>query len=325
MKAIVYTRYGAPDVLKHLDVATPTPKDNEVLVRVHASSINAAETHLMRGTPWLVRLTHSGLFKPKRPILGADVAGQVEAVGKQVTQYRAGDAVLGDLSATGWGGYGEYVCTPETTLVAMPTNTTYAQAGVLPLAAVTALQALRDKGQLQAGQRVLIHGASGGVGSFAVQIAKAWGADVTGTCRASKMALVRDMGADHVIDYQAADLTQGDQRYDLILDIAAHRPFSHFKPILTPQGKYVVVGGEFTALLQVMLNGARASSATGQTFGNLMAKPNASDLSVIKTLVESGQVTPIIHKTFPLCDLPEAMRFFESGQAQSKISIIVRP
>ena len=223
MKAIVTEQYGSPDVLRLKEVAKPTPEDDEVLVKVHAASVNAGDWHLMRADPFLIRLMY-GLRKPSRPILGSDVAGRVEAVGQSVTQFQPGDEVFGDLSNSGFGAFAEYVSAAESALIHKPARLSFAQAAAVPLAAVTALQALRDKGQLQAGQTVLISGASGGVGSYAVQIAKALGAEVTGVCSTAKVEMVRSLGADHVIDYTREDFTQSGQQYDLILAVGGRRP-----------------------------------------------------------------------------------------------------
>ena len=274
MKAIVYTQYGAPsDVLHFKEVERPTPSDNEVLIKVHAASINAAEWHLVRADPFLARFA-TGLLKPKNTIPGADVAGRVEAVGRSVKLFRPGDEVFGDLSACGWGAFAEYVCANENALALKPANMTFEQAAAVPLAAVTALQGLRDKGQIKAGQKVLINGASGGVGTFAVQIAKAFGAEVTAVCSTTKVDMVRSLGADRVIDYTQEDFTKNGHRYDLILAANGNRSISDYKRALAPKGRYVVTGGSMAQLLQAMLLGPLLSMAGRQNMRNVRARPN---------------------------------------------------
>ena len=322
MKAIVNTEYGSPDVLKLKEVARPVPKDNEVLIKVHAASVNAADLHCLRADPFLVRLG-LGLFKPKSTILGADVAGRIEAMGRAVTQFKLGDEVFGDLAACGFGAFAEYVCACEDALVLKPANLTFEQAAAVPMAAVTALQGLRDKGHIQAGQKVLILGASGGVGMFAVQIAKALGAEVTGVCSTNKVAMVRAIGADHVIDYSQVDVTQSGQRYDLIFDAAAYRSFLDYRPVLSPTGTYVLIGGSMSSLLQVAVQGAWHSKKQGQTFTNLMAHPNTKDLAFVTGLLEAGTVKPVIDRCYPLSEVPEAIRHVEARRVQGKVVIAV--
>src|SRR5215203_7206184 len=241
MKAIVYTEYGSPDVLQFQDVEKPAPTDNEVLVKVHAASANPADWHLMRAEPFLARLAN-GLLKPKNTKLGADLAGRVEAIGGNVTQFQVGDDVFGELSLNELGTFAEYVCAPEELLALKPARMTFEQAAAVPLAAFTALQGLRDKGQMQPGQRVLINGASGGVGTFAVQIAKSFGTEVTGVCSTRNLDMVRSIGADQVIDYTQEDFTQSGQRYDLIVDIPGNHSLSDCRRALTPKGTYVLIG-----------------------------------------------------------------------------------
>src|SRR5713101_362869 len=243
MKAIVNTQYGSPDVLELKEVERPTPKDNEVLVKVHAASVNAAEWHLLRGKPFLMRLMGFGLLKPKHTILGAAMAGRVEAVGRNVKQFQPGDEIFGDLTKCGWGAFAEYVCAREDALALKPVNVTFEEAAAVPLAAVTALQGLRAKGQIKLGQKVLIHGASGGVGTFAVQIAKAFGAGVTGVCSTRNVDMVRSIGADQVIDYTREDFTKSGQRYDLIFDNVSNHSFSERRRILNSNGICVLAGG----------------------------------------------------------------------------------
>jgi NADPH:quinone reductase-like Zn-dependent oxidoreductase len=320
MKAIVYTEYGSPDVLQFKEVVKPTPKDNEVLIKVHAASLNAADWHYMRADPFLIRPT-SGLLKPKNTLLGADVAGRVEAVGRTVTQFKPGDEVFGDLSESGRGTFAEYVCASENALVLKPANLSFEEAAAVPLAAVTALQGLR-KGQIQPGQKVLINGASGGVGMFAVQIAKALGAEVTAVCSTRNLDIVRSIGADHVIDYTKEDFTQNGRRYDLILAANGYHSISDYRRVLTPKGTYVMTGGTTAQLSEAMLKGPWMSR-NGQKMGNLLAKPNKEDLAFIKELLESGKVKPVIDRCYPLREVPDAIRYLEEGHAQGKVVITV--
>ena len=322
-QAMVYTKYGSPDVLQLKAVEKPTPKDDEVLINVHAASLNAAELHLVRGKPFLVRLMGLGLLKPKHTIPGAAVAGRVEAVGRNVTQFRPGDEVFGDLSACGWGAFAEYVCASEDALALKPTNLTFEQAAAVPLGAITALQSLRNKGQIKPGQKVLINGASGGVGMFAVQIAKSFGAEVTAVCSTRNVDMVRSLGADHVIDYTREDFTQNGQRYDLILAANGYHPIFDYKRALSPKGIYVMSGGSMTQVSQAMLLGPWISMTGGKKMGNVMAKPNQKDLVVMKELLEAGKVVPVIDRSYPLREVPEALRYLEEGHAQGKVVITV--
>jgi len=322
MKAIVNTVYGSPDVLKLKEVAQPVPKANEVLIKVHAASVNSADLHLLKADPFLARLGF-GLFKPKTTILGADVAGRVEAVGNAVTKFKPGDAVFGDLAACGFGTFAEYVCAREDALVLKPANLSFEQAAAVPMAAVTALMGLRDKGHIQAGQKVLVLGASGGVGMFAVQIARALGAEVTGVCSTQKMAMVRAIGADHVVDYTKADVTQNGQHYDLIFDAAAYRSFKDYKPVLSPTGTYVLIGGSMSNLVEVGILGGWHSKKQGQTFTSLMAHPNAQDLATVKAMLEAGQVKPAIDRCYPLSEVPDALRHVDARRVQGKVVIAV--
>jgi len=318
MKAIVYTKYGSPDVLQLTEVAKPSPKDNEVLVKVHAASANPADWHLMRGEPFLARFAN-GLLKPKNTRLGADVAGRVEAVGSNVTQLQVGDLVFGELSLNALGCFAEYVCAPETLVAVKPAQLTCAQAAAVPLAAFTALQGLRDKGQLRPGQKVLINGASGGVGTFAVQIAKALGAaEVTGVCSTRNLDLVRSIGADQVIDYTQTDFTSTGQRYDLIFDAVGNRTVADLKRALTPTGIGSVAGfTSLTRLFQHMLLG-------GKKIGMMAtATANQKDLLVLKELLEAGKIVPVIDRTYPLAQTAEAIRYLETGRARGKVIITV--
>lgn len=323
MKAIVYARYGSPDVLQLAEVEKPFPKDNEVLVRVHAVSVNAADWHLLRAKPFVVRLAGFGFFRPKNHILGADIAGRVEAIGKNVTQLKPGDEVFGDIMARGTGGFAEYACAPEDALVTKPANLTFEQAAAVPLAAVTALQGLRNKGNIQRGQKVLINGASGGVGLFAVQIAKSFGAEVTAVCSTGKVELVRSLGADHVIDYAQTDFTKNGLQYDLILAANGYHSIFAYKRALSPAGAYVMSGGEGAQLFQALLLGPIISERTGRKLGALSAKAAQKDLLFVKGLLEEGKLVPIIDRRYPLAETADALRYVENGHAKGKVIIAV--
>ncbi|MFQ5351491.1 MAG: NAD(P)-dependent alcohol dehydrogenase [Candidatus Binatia bacterium] len=323
MKAVVHHEYGSPDVLGLEEIEKPIAGDDEVLVRVRAASANAADWHLLRADPFLIRLMGFGLLKPKNRVLGADIAGCAEAVGRNVKQFQPGDEVFGDLSACGFGAFAEYVCVPETALAAKPAGLTFEQAAAVPLAGVTALQGLRDKGQIQPGQKVLIHGASGGVGTFAVQIAKAVGAEVTGVCSTRKLGMVRSIGADRIIDYTEEDFADNGQHYDLILGVGGNRWILDYKRALRPSGIYVMVGGSVLQMFQAMILGPWISMSGSRSVGNLMAKPNQDDLVALKALIEAGKVRPVIDRRYELSDLPEAIRYLEAGHVQGKIVITV--
>ncbi len=321
MKAIVYTKYGPPEVLHFKDVEKPTPKINEVLIKVHAAAANAADWHLLRGDPFLVRLMGIGLLRPKNKILGADIAGRVEEVGRSVTQFQIGDEVFGDLSGCCWGGFAEYVCARENVLVLKPTNLTFEEAASVPLAAVTALQGLRDKGQIQPRQRILINGASGGVGTFAVQIAKSFGAEVTAVCSTGKMDMARSLGADYVIDYTKENFTKNEQRYDLILAANGYHPISDYKRALSPKGIYVMSGGSMVQMFHAMLLGPLISMIGNKKMCFVAAKPNQKDLVFIKELIEAGKVKPFIDRSYPLREVPEALQYLWEGHAKGKVVI----
>lgn len=322
MKAIVYTQYGSPDVLQLKEVEKPAPKDDEALIAVQAASANAADWHLLRGDPFLVRLM-AGPLKPRNTILGADIAGRVEAVGKNVKQFQPGDEVFGDISECGWGGFAEYVCARENALVLKPASMTFEEAAAVPLAALTALQGLRDKGQIQPGQKVLINGASGGVGTFAVQIAKSFGAEVTGVCSTRNLDMVRSIGADHVIDYTQEDFTQNGQRYDLIMATNGYHSISDYARALSPKGIYVMTGGSGAQMFQAMLLGPWISMTGNKKMGNLLMKPNNKDLVFLKELLEAGKIAPVIDRRYPLSEVAEAIRYLEEGHARGKVVITV--
>jgi NADPH:quinone reductase-like Zn-dependent oxidoreductase len=316
MKAIVYTKFGPPDVLQLKEVEKPIPKDNEILIKVQAASANAYDWRHLRADPFLIRLMGAGLLKPKHKILGADIAGQVEAVGGNVKQFQPGDEVFGE---GGYGGFAEYVCVDENRFVLKPANLTFEEAAAVPMAALTALQGLRDKGRIQARKKVLINGASGGVGTFAVQIAKSFEAEVTGVCSTTKMDLVRSIGADHVIDYTQEDVTKNKQQYDLIFDVAAYRSISDYKRILSSSGIYVLAGGSMARIFQLMF-----ISMTGAKNRRLIVeKINQKDLLFIIELMNAGKVKSIIDKRYPLSETAEALRYLEEGHARGKVVITV--
>ena len=320
MKAIVYHKYGLPDVLKLEEVAKPIPRDNEVLIKVHAASVNDWDWGLLRGVPFVNRLM-AGFPKPKKiKILGCDIAGRVEAVGKNVKQFQPGDEVFGDISKCGFGGFAEYVCALENVLTLKPSSMTFEQASALPQAGVLALTGLRDKGHLQSGQKVLINGASGGTGSFAVQIAKLFGAEVTGVCRTSKLEFVRSIGADHVIDFTQEDFTKNGQRYDLILDLMGFHSIFDYKSALSPKGIYVMVGGSSALVNQVLFLGSWISMFGSKKMGLLLLKQN-KDLAFLIELFETDKVVPIIDKRYPLSEVAEALRYFGEGHKKGKVVI----
>ena len=317
MKAIVYTKYGSPDVLQLKEVEKPAPKDDEVLIRVHAASVNSWDWDLLRGTPFLNRLVVSGLLKPKYKILGADVAGRVEAVGGNAKRFQPGDEVFGDLCECGWGGFAEYVCAREDALTLKPAGMTFEEAAAVPQAAVMALQGLRDKGRIQPGQKVLINGAGGGVGTFAVQIAKSFGAEVTGVDSTMKLDMMRSVGADQVIDYTKEDFTESEQRYDLILDAAAYRSIFDYKGALGPEGIYVMIGGSTAQILQAMFLSSLISMTGGKKLCFLAVKPNKG-MDFIKELLEAGKVAPVIDRRYPLSEVPEALLYLGEGRVKGK-------
>ena len=316
MKAIVQNEYGSPDVLKLKEVDKPVVKENDVLVSVHAAALNAGDYFSMRGSPWLVRFT-VGFPKPKNYILGWDVAGHVEAVGKNVKRFQPGDEVFAECNGT----LAEFACADEDKFAMKPTNLTFEQAAAVPTAAITALQGLRDAGKVQPGQKVLINGASGGVGTFAVQIAKSFGAEVTGVCSTRNVDMVRSISADHVIDYTQDDFTQSGQRYDLILDNVANRSFSDLRHALTPQG--IIIPNSGHGGMGYVIKAFLLSPFMRQQGPMYLASSNNKDLVVLKELIEAGKVTPVIDRTYPLSDTPEAFRYLEESHARGKVVITV--
>jgi len=323
MKAIVYTKYGSPEVLHLQEVKKPALNEDQVLVKVNAASINASDLHLLAADPFPLRLMGFGLFKPKNTILGVDIAGCVEAVGRNVKQFRPGDEVFGDVFGHDSGSFAEYVSVPESTLVLKPSNVSFEEAAAVSVAAVTALQGLRNQGQIQPGQKVLINGASGGVGTFAVQIAKAFGAEVTAVCSTQNLEMASSIGADYVIDYTKEDFTQNGRQYDLILAVNGYQPLSAYKRALTPQGIYVFVGGSPAQTFQAMLLGPLMSKRHGRKMTSIMKKANPKDLLFIRDLLEDGKIKPVIDECYPLSKTAEAFRYFEKGHARGKVVITI--
>jgi len=322
MKAIAQDVYGSTDVLKLTDVEKPEIGDHEVLVRVHAAGVDRGVWHLMTGRPYLVRLAGYGVRRPKYPIRGSDVAGRVEAIGKAVTSFQRGDAVMGTCD----GSFAEYARVRQDRLVLMPANLTFEQAATVPTSATTALQALRDHGQIQSGWTVLIIGASGGVGTFAVQLAKAFGAEVTGVSSATKVDLVRSIGADHVIDYSREELADLGQRYDLILDIGGNRPLSQLRQLLKPAGTLVIVGGEGGSRWFGMgrqFQALATSPFVRQSLKIFIARQNREDLRFLTGLIDAGKIKPVVDRTYPLSGAPDAIRYLEEGHARGKLAITV--
>ncbi len=323
MKAIVYTKYGSPDVLHIQDVEKPAPSDDQVLVRVHAASLNPAEAHMRKGMLMARVFAGSEFLKPKKTILGADIAGRVEAVGKNVTQFKPGDEVFGRRSPDG---FAEHVCVSENPIALKPTNITFEQAAAIPVAAITALQSLRDDGQIKPGQKVLINGAAGGVGTFTVQIAKAFGADVTGVTRTQNLDLVRSLGADRVIDYTRENFSRNGQRYDLIIDNAGNHSVADYARALTPNGIGVIVGFTSLALLlQHLVLGRLVSKIGRKKIGMMLAHIKKNDLNFLKEMMEAGTLVPVIDRCYTLSEVSEAYRHLESKRARGKIVVTMQP
>lgn len=325
MKAIVYIKYGSPDVLQFKEVEKPAPKENEILVKIHAASANPADWHTMRATPFLARLVN-GFFKPRNPRLGADFSGHIEVVGRNVTRFHVGDVVFGCMALDQLSSFADYVCIHEDAALALkPAKMTFEQAAAVPLAAFTALQGLRDIGHIQSGQKVLINGASGGVGTFAVQIAKSYGAEVTGVCSTRNLDMVRSIGADHVIDYTQEDFTTNGQQYDLIYCAVGNHTITDYKRVLKADGTCVIAG--FTNLLLLfehMILGPRRSKVGGKRVGLMPTmKPNQKDLVYMNDLLETGKVVPVIDRCYPLTETAEAIQYLETGRARGKVIITV--
>ncbi|MDI9639416.1 NAD(P)-dependent alcohol dehydrogenase [Kamptonema cortianum] len=320
MKAITATRYGSPDVLSFEEVERPEPSPGEVLVKIHATGVNAGDWHLLRGEPFLIRLMGFGLLKPKNRILGTDIAGVVEAIGDSATEFKVGDKVFGSLATSGFGGFAEYASARADAMALMPQNVSFEEAASLPTSALTALQALR-KGSVQAGMEVLVNGASGGVGSFSVQIAKSLGAHVTGVSSSRNLDLVRELGADEVIDYTSVDFTTMGKCYDVIHAANGYHPISHYGRVLKDGGTYVMTGGTSRQLTEVMLWGKWHSRRGNKTFCNVMMEPESSDLVFIRNLVEAGKVKPNIEDVYSLKQVAEAIRKTEIGHNSGKLVV----
>jgi NADPH:quinone reductase-like Zn-dependent oxidoreductase len=323
MKAIVRDTYGSADVLELRDINEPVAEHDEVLVRVHAAGVDQGVWHVMAGLPYPIRLAGYGLRAPKTAVLGADVAGVVEAVGSDVTRFRPGDEVFGIAK----GSYAEYARAREDKLAPKPANLAFEQAAVVAISGLTALQGLRDHAKVRPGQEVLIIGASGGVGTYAVQVAKALGAEVTGVCSTTKVDMVRSIGADHVIDYAREDFAQGEQRYDVILDIGGNSSLSRLRRALTPKGTLVIAGGEtdgrWLGGTDRQLRALLLSPFVGQKLGTFVSRENHEDMIVLKDLIEAGKVAPVIDRTYPLSEVPEAIRYMRDGRACGKVVISV--
>jgi 2-desacetyl-2-hydroxyethyl bacteriochlorophyllide A dehydrogenase len=322
VKAIVSNQYGSPDTLEYKEVEKPVPNENQVLVRIQASSINKSNLILLKGEPFLARFAF-GLKKPKFPIPGGDIAGTVVEVGKNVTQFQPGDEVYGELSGFGWGGFAEYAAVPEEAIAPKPSNLSFEEAAAVPMAALTAFQALRDKGKIQENQKVLIYGASGGVGTFAVQFAKAFGAEVTAVCSTRNVEIAESIGADHVIDYKKKDFSQIIEQYDLIIGANGMQPIKLYVRALNPNGRFVHVGGSESQLFQTMLKGPWISMTSNKKVGSFLQRPNQKDLILIKEIIEAGEVTPVIDRHFQFDEIPEAFRYFWEGHAKGKVVITI--
>jgi len=319
MKAIVYEKYGSPDVIQLKDIEKPTLKDDEVLIKIHAASVNAYDWHFLTADIFLIRFMGGGLLKPKNTRLGADMAGRIETVGKNVKQFQPGDEVFGMVK----GSFAEYTCAPESALALKPVNTSFDEAAAIPMAAITALQGLRDEGQIRVGQKVLINGASGGVGTFAVQIAKSFGAEVTAVCSTRNLEQARSIGADHVIDYTKEDFTKNGQQYDLVFAANGYHSLSAYKRALTPKGIYIMAGGTMAQIFQSMLMGSMMSETGGRKMSGVSAKRSQNDLVFIKELFEAGKVKSIIDRQYPLSEAAEALRYLGAGHARGKVVISV--
>ncbi len=323
MKAILHTKYGPPDVLKLSEVEKPVSGDDEVLIKVHAASVNTADLYILKGEPFLVRLME-GVLKPKYRIPGSDIAGQVESIGRNVKQFQPGDEVFGNLSSYGRGGFAEYVCAHENALALKPDNISFEAAAAVPLAAVTALQGIRDKGKIYPGQKVLINGASGGVGTFAVQLAKSFGAEVTAVTSTKKLEMAHSIGADHIIDYTQEDFTKSGEHYDLIIAANGYHPIFDYKRVLSPNGTYVMIGGSLTQIFQAILLGRCISMTGSKKMSAVSLRPNQKDLVFMKELLEEGKVVPVIDRRYTLSEVPDAFWYLEEGHALGKVVITVK-
>ncbi|MGD6855065.1 NAD(P)-dependent alcohol dehydrogenase [Bacillus infantis] len=320
MKAIICEKYGSPEVLKLTEIDKPVPEDDQVLVKIHAASINFGNLVLLKGEPFLARFAF-GLRRPKYPIPGGDTAGVVEDAGKNVKQFKPGDKVFGDLSGSGWGSFAEYAAVPESSLALMPAGLSFTEAAAVPMAAATALQSLRDKGNIKKGQKVMIYGASGGVGTFAVQIAKSFGAEVTGVCSTRNIDILQSIGADHCIDYTKTDFSSWNVQYDLILGVNGSNSMRTYRRALKPDGQFIHVGGSGKQMFQALMMGPWVSFTGKQKVGSFLQRQNQNDLIFVAKLIEEGKVRPIIDRTYSLEDIPEAYRYFAEGHARGKVVI----
>ena len=320
MKAIVYSKYGSADVLKLTDIPKPVPNDNQVLVKVHSASVNPLDWRFMRADPFMVRFMGQGIFKPKKGQLGVDIAGTIEAVGKDVSQFKIGDEVFGGANING---FAEYVALVETRLALKPASVSFEDSASTPIAGITALQSLRDIGKIQSGHKVLINGASGGVGTFAVQIAKSFGAEVTGVCSTRNIEMVNSIGADYVIDYTKENFVKNNKTYDIILDTVAYKSIGEYKRVLNPNGCFIMVGGSFGLMMKLTIFGSLIKKMSGKTLTGIMAKITQKDLTEISQLLESAQIKPVIDRAYPLSETADALRYLEKGHAQGKVIISI--
>ena len=320
MKAIVYTKYGSPELLELKEVAKPTPRDDEVLIKVQAASVNRSDWEGLRGKPLYARI--GGLLRPRHHILGSDIAGRVEMAGRNVRRIQPGDEVFGDILPR-MGGFAEYVCARESALARKPASMTFEEVAAIPQAAVIALQGIHDKGQVQPGQKVLVNGAGGGTGTFAVQLAKIYGAEVTGVDNTGKLDFMRSLGADDVIDYTQEDFTKNGKQYDLILDIVAHRSVFAYKRALRANGSYFLTGGSVATILQILLLGPWISMIESKKMHVLAVRPNLKDMVYITELHEAGKVVPVIDRRYPLSEVPEALQYLGEGRVKGKVIISV--
>ncbi len=321
MKAIICTKYGPPEGLKLREVEKPIPGDDEVLIRVHAASLNQYDWHMTTADIIAVRLMGCGFFKPKKDQVGTDLAGVVEAAGKNISHFKPGDAVYGDISHSRSGSLAEYACATEDMIALKPANLTFEKAAAVPMAGLTALQGLRDKGRIAKGQKVLIQGAAGGVGTFAVQIAKAYGAEVTAVCSTRNIEQARAMGADHVIDYTKEDFTKNGEQYDLIMGVNGYHPIQDYRRALKPGGVYVMAGGSGRQILQGVTAGRRRDESDGRVLTSFTAKADTKDLAVLKELIEAGKVNPVVDKCYTLDESAAALRYLGGKHARGKVVV----
>lgn len=321
MKAIICAKYGLPDVFELKEVEKPVPNENEILIKIHTASINAYDWRLMKAEPFMVRFMGGGVLKPKKQIPGVDISGRIEAAGRNIKQFKPGDDVFGSLTRCPSGGFAEYACAPENAFVLKPAGMTFEQAASIPMAALTALQGLRDYGEIKQGQKVLINGASGGVGTFAVQIAKSFGAEVTAVTSTGKIDMVRSLGADYAIDYTKEDFTKGEKLYDLVFAANGFHPVSDYIRVLNPDGIYVVAGGTMAQMFQAMLLGPMLTRKGNKKVVSYTEHPNQKDMLLIAKLFEEGKVIPVIDRCYPLNQVPTAMQYVYDGHAKGKVVI----